>query len=102
MAGAGISLVVSILISQGVSFELHNVISDKFGRYVIISGKLYNTLVVLLPDLNTYSLILGGDFNCWLDPILDRSSTNPSTASRSVVSFSLFSLTMGSTMCGAL
>lgn len=38
---------VSILIGQDVSFELHNVISDKFGRYVIISGKLYNTLVVL-------------------------------------------------------
>ncbi len=66
-------------------------ISDKFGRYVIVSGKLYNTPVVLvnvyasncddvaffeqvfslLPDLNTYSLILGGDFNCWLDLVLD-------------------------------
>ena len=94
---------VSILIGQDVSFELHYVISDKFGRYVIISGKLYNTLVVLvfvydrnvddviffeqvfslLPDLDTYSLILDGDFNCWLDLILDQSSTNPSTKSRS-------------------
>lgn len=39
---------VSILIRQDVSFELHNMASDKFGRYVIISGKLYNTPVVLV------------------------------------------------------
>lgn len=94
---------VSVLISQDISFEPHNVISDRSGRYVIVSGRLYNTLVVfvnvyapnvddvgffehlfsLFPDLNTYALILGGDLNCWLDPVLDRSSTNPSTVGRS-------------------
>lgn len=37
----------------------------------------------LLPDLNTYFLILCGDFNCWLDPVLDRSFTNLNAASRS-------------------
>lgn len=36
-----------------------------------------------LPDLNSHSLILGGDFNCYLDPVLDRSSPNPATPSRS-------------------
>lgn len=30
-----------------------------------------------------YSLILGGDFNCWLLPVLDRSSTNPGVVSKS-------------------
>ena len=69
---------VSIFISQDIPFVQHEVISDRFGRYVIVSGKLSNTLVVfvnvyapnvddvgfferlfsLLPDLNTYSLIL--------------------------------------------
>ena len=36
-----------------------------------------------LPDLSSYSLILGGDFNCWLDPVLDRSSPNPGIMSKS-------------------
>lgn len=36
-----------------------------------------------LPDLNSRQLILGGDFNCCLDPSLDRSSNRPSTLSKS-------------------
>lgn len=43
----------------------------------------FEHLFSLFPDLNTYALILGGDLNCWLDPVLDRSSTNPSTVGRS-------------------
>ncbi|KAJ0022356.1 hypothetical protein NQD34_009846 [Periophthalmus magnuspinnatus] len=94
---------VSILISQDIPFEPHNVLSDNNGRYIILSGKLYNILVVLvnvyvpnvddaeffkrlfslLPDLNTYHLILGGDLNCWLDPTLDRSSGNPGAVNKS-------------------
>lgn len=94
---------VSILINHNIPFEHHNVISDTNGRYIIVSGKLYNTMVVLanvyapnvddvgflngffssLPDLSSYSLILGGDFNCWLNPVLDRSSSNPGIMSKS-------------------
>ena len=94
---------VSILIDQKVPLEVHSKISDSNGRYIIITGKLYNTLVALvnvyapntddpefferifslLPDLNLYSLILGGDFNCWLDPVLDRSSIIPRLPTRS-------------------
>lgn len=86
-----------------VHFEHLNVISDRHGRFVIVSGRLYNTQVVLvnayapntddpkffghlfsnLPDLGSYSLILGGDLNCWLDPVLDRSSLKPACLSKS-------------------
>lgn len=71
---------VTILISRHVPFESYNVASDKYGWYVIVSGRLYNTLVVLvnvyapnvddaeffkrlfslLSDLNTNHLILEG------------------------------------------
>ena len=94
---------VSILVDQNIQFVHHNVISDTNGRFIIVSGKLYNTMMVLanvyapnvddvgflerffssLPDLSLHSLILGGDFNCWLDPVLDRSSPNPDSISRS-------------------
>ena len=36
-----------------------------------------------LPNLDSHFLILGGDFNCCLVPVLDRSSTNPSKQSKS-------------------
>lgn len=36
-----------------------------------------------LPDLNSYSLILGGDFNCYLDTVLDHSSSKPVALSNS-------------------
>ena len=74
---------VPILINQNIPFEQYGVVSDTNGRYIILSGELYNTMVVLanvyatnaddirffehffssLPDLSSYSLILGGDFN---------------------------------------
>lgn len=36
-----------------------------------------------LPDLNSHSLILGGDFNCFMGAVLDRSSPKPTTLSKS-------------------
>lgn len=78
-------------------FTTSGTISDPQGRYVIVSGQLFNTPVVLvsvyapnwhdvnfvkkifslLPDLNIYHLIFGGDLNCMLDTTMDHS--NPKT-----------------------
>lgn len=94
---------VSILISKNIPFEPIQVTADKNGRFIIVSGKLFNTNVILasvyapntddvgffdhlfslLPDLSSHYLILGGDLNCWLDPALDRSSTKPGVVSKS-------------------
>lgn len=61
------------------------------GRYVLVTGLLYNTPGILanvygpnwdndsffrlvfskLPNMATHFLILGGVFNCWLNPVLD-------------------------------
>lgn len=93
----------AILVDRNIPFEASNIIADKFGRFIIVSGKLYKKSVVLanvyapnvddveffnrffseLPDLNSHSLIPGGDFNCYLDVVLDRSSPKPTTLSKS-------------------
>uniref|UniRef100_A0A8D3DAN3 exodeoxyribonuclease III n=1 Tax=Scophthalmus maximus TaxID=52904 RepID=A0A8D3DAN3_SCOMX len=100
---SGIARGTAILIDSDVPLESSNIISDKNGRFIIVSGKLYNKSDILanvyapnvddvqffkrffsqLPDLNSHSLVLGGDFNCYIDPLLDRSSPNPATPSRS-------------------
>ena len=84
----------AILIRKGVPFVPGSVTPDNNGRFVIVTGKLYGNLVALvnlygpnwddpqffscligkLPDLNSHLLILGGDFNCTLQPALDKSS----------------------------
>uniref|UniRef100_A0AAY4DZV8 Endonuclease/exonuclease/phosphatase domain-containing protein n=1 Tax=Denticeps clupeoides TaxID=299321 RepID=A0AAY4DZV8_9TELE len=89
----------AILIRKGVSFVNESVISDTKGRFVIVIGKLCGFNVVLanvygpnwddpqffctffakLPHLDTYHLILGGDFNKVLQPNLDRSNPTLST-----------------------
>lgn len=39
---------VTILISQNALFEAHNVVADEYVRSVMMSGKLYNTLITLV------------------------------------------------------
>lgn len=48
-----------------------------------------------LPDLSSYALILGGDFNCCLDPVLDRSSPKPGIFSKSASTIQSFLLDYG-------
>lgn len=93
----------AILVGRNIPFVVSNIISDKNGRFIIVSGKLCDKLVTLanvyapnfddvqffrnffsqLPDLNSHSLILGGDFNCFLDAQLDRSSSKPASPNKS-------------------
>lgn len=88
---------VAILISKSVPFTLTNTISDKDGRYLIVSGTLFRVPVLLvnvyapnfdnpcfmnklfekLPSLSDCFLIFGGDMNCAIDPQLDRSKPGP-------------------------
>lgn len=100
----------AILINKNTQFKPSNIISDPNGRYVIVPGILYNSQVTLvsvyapnwdnpdffttlfskLPDLNLYQLIMGGDFNCILNTVLDRSSpksTLQSQSSKTINSF---------------
>lgn len=84
----------AILIRRGLPFTPVNIIPDNKGRFIIVTGKLYGNLVALvnlygpnwdnpqffssligkLPDPNSHLLILGGDFNCILQPALDKSN----------------------------
>lgn len=97
----------AILIHKKVVFTPSQTISDPQGRFVIVSGSLFNTPVVLasiyapnwddvsfinklislIPNLNSHKLILAGDFNTVMDPAIDRS--NPKTLVRSKMSLAL-------------
>lgn len=99
--GQGKARGTAILIHKSIQFTASASIADPQGRYVVVSGILYNVpvilvnvyapnwddvsfinkLVSLLPDLNTHLMIFGGDINCVTDPSLDRS--NPKSLSRS-------------------
>lgn len=83
----------AILIKKGVPFIHNSTTVDKDGRFVIVSGDIYNVPITLvnlyapnsdspaffkvfslIPDISHTKLIIGGDFNTPLDPYLDRSS----------------------------
>lgn len=90
---------VAILISQKVPFEILSEVSDKEGRYIVISGKIDDTTITLcniMPPLGSdfvfyrkiFDLMIGakgivicgGDWNILLNPKLD-SSKNMATTS---------------------
>ena len=84
---------VMILIHKSVPFKVDNVIRDIGGRYLIVQGTLINEKINMIniyapnddnPEFfeNLFLLIsslpgkalIAGDFNCTLDPKLDRST----------------------------
>ena len=86
---------VAILIRKNIPFIKSSTINDPNGRFLIVTGTLNSvpaTLVNLyapnfdnpdffqrvfnmIPDLSNTNLIIGGDFNCVLDPLLDKQSS---------------------------
>ncbi len=92
----------AILIHKKIQFSASNVIADPRGRYIMVSGRLFQTQVLLvniyglnwddrkcinkliaaLPSFNSHYLILGGDLNCVLNPNLDRSNPKSQAPSK--------------------
>lgn len=91
---------VAIIIKKNVPFIHKQTISDKYGRYIIVRGEInavpitlvnlygpnyddpsfFNKLLVKIPDAALQNVIIGGDFNCVIDPIKD---TRPSRTFKS-------------------
>uniref|UniRef100_A0A669EFQ1 Reverse transcriptase domain-containing protein n=1 Tax=Oreochromis niloticus TaxID=8128 RepID=A0A669EFQ1_ORENI len=98
---------VAILIRKTTPFIFGSVVTDPGGRFVLVSGSINSFPLVLLniyapnfdcPDFfskifdliseyNMSNIIIGGDFNCYFDPVLGRSSTKiaPTTRSTAVL-----------------
>uniref|UniRef100_A0A8C4SJY7 Reverse transcriptase domain-containing protein n=1 Tax=Erpetoichthys calabaricus TaxID=27687 RepID=A0A8C4SJY7_ERPCA len=92
---------VGILIHRTVPFVASEVVSDPEGRYVMVMGNLYNSKMILInvyapnvddkefmqnlfasiPSVNTHKIIMAGDFNCVLNPLLDRTPVTGGTTS---------------------
>lgn len=94
---------VAILFRKSVPFRLDHMIADPYGRFVLITGHIDSTPITMLnvygpnSDNPTFfrqvfdliptspsNIIIGGDFNCYLDPYLDRMSTKPHSTLASV------------------
>ncbi len=105
----------AILINKNIPFTMTSVAADPLGRYVIVVGQLYSLPVILaniyapnwdnpvffsnlfsrLPNMTSHHLILGGDTNCILSPVLDRSSPKNTSLSKSARSINLFLISYG-------
>lgn len=93
----------AILINKEIPFIASKTIPDPQGRYIIVTGKLYDNLITLvniyapnvddeqfilsvlskLPNMDSHQLIIAGDFNLVLNANLDRSSHRQASLSKS-------------------
>lgn len=97
---------VMILVHKSIPFHVTKVVKDKNGRYIILQGTLLtekiNLINIYAPNIDdpkffhnlfltisslAGSYIISGDFNCTLNPELDRSSgvDNSHTKSRQTI-----------------
>lgn len=109
MKGPGLSALYSpssrgvmILIPKSIPFQVLKVIPDRDGQYLIIHGSLFNKTISLVnvygPNLDCPAfsenlfltltslpgkLIIAGDFNCTISPVLDRSTGVDSSRTQS-------------------
>lgn len=94
---------VSILIRKNIPFQHLSTKQDINGRYLIVTGTIlekhvtfvnlyapnfddphfFRSVFNIIPDVNSTHLIIGGDFNCILDPFMDRHSPSPPKPSNS-------------------
>lgn len=92
---------VITLIHRSIPFQVTKTIQDPFGRYIIISGEIlsqkinlinvygpnednpsfFESLFLTVATLEGFNII-GGDFNCVLEPGLDRSTQTDTTHMR--------------------
>ena len=95
---------VAILIKKNIPFVHTQTISDDRGRYLIVSGELNSIPVTLInlygpnfddpiffqnlfntiSNMSNTNLILGGDFNCVLDSVLDRQHSQINASKSSI------------------
>lgn len=96
---------VAILINKYIPFILQNKIMDPEGRFILISGFLYGQSITFLnvyaPNIDTPTFmtdilllfndhcegfgVLAGDFNCTLNPKLDKSANTSSRPTKSAI-----------------
>ena len=100
--GSSNSRGVAILIKNGVDCTIHKKVLDPLGRYIILKAEIKDKMYVLInvyapnkdkdnvaflknllitiqkEDLDSEnSIVLGGDFNCPLNPAVDKKGGNP-------------------------
>lgn len=51
---------------------------------ILIALIFFYKIFKLVAEYNTHNIIIGGDFNCYFDPQLDRSSNKPPPPLKSV------------------
>ena len=95
---------VAILIRKTIPFIFESMSTDPAGRFVLVTGSINSVPLALLniyapnfdcPDFfcrvfdlvdshSSRNIIIGGDFNCYLDPQADRSSSKPAPPLKSI------------------
>lgn len=96
---------VAILIRKNIPFIKSSIISDLNGRFLIVAGTLnsvpttlvniyapnfdnpdfFQKVFNMIPDISNTNVIIGGDFNCVLDPLLDKQSSKSLQKSNSCI-----------------